>query len=331
MPTPAPISAIIAGTGSHLPERRLTNEELSKSVETNDEWIVQRTGIRERRIAANDETTASLASQAATKALRAAHLEPKDLDLVLVATITPEMTTPATACFVAHSLGLHSTPAMDVNAACSGFVYGLETAAAMIGTGRYKNVMLIGAETLSRITDWTDRGSCILFGDGAGAVVLQASDTPERGLLFSSLHADGGGWEMLHCAVGSRHPVNEKTVAAGQQYLKMRGRDVFKFAVSRLDELIDEALTKTGYTADDLKLIIPHQSNRRIIESALQRLSFPTDKAIINIDKYGNTSAASIPIALDEAVRGGQVNEGDLVLFLAVGAGLTWASALVRM
>ena len=253
MPTP---SAIIASTGSHLPERRLTNEELSKSVETNDEWIVQRTGISERRIAASDETTASLASQAATKALRAAHLEPKDLDLVLVATITPEMTTPATACFVAHSLGLHSTPAMDVNAACSGFVYGLETAAAMIATGRYKNVLLIGAETLSRITDWSDRGSCILFGDGAGAVILQASDAPERGLLFSSLHADGGGWEMLHCAVGSRHPVNEKTVASGQQYLKMRGRDVFKFAVSRLDELIDEALTKTGFTADDLKLII---------------------------------------------------------------------------
>ena len=328
MPIP---SAIIAATGSHLPERRLTNAELSKTVQTNDEWIVQRTGISERRIASPDETTASLASQAATKALRAAHLEPKDLDLVLVATITPEMTTPATACFVAHSLGLHSTPAMDLNAACSGFVYGLETAAAMIATGRYKNVLLIGAETLSRITDWTDRGSCILFGDGAGAVILQASDAPERGLLFSSLHADGGGWEMLHCAVGSRHPVNEKTVASGQQYLKMRGRDVFKFAVSRLDELIDEALTKTGYTADDLKLIIPHQSNRRIIESALQRLDFPTDKAVINIDKYGNTSAASIPIALDEAVRNGQLTEGDLVLFLAVGAGLTWASALVRM
>ncbi len=328
MPIP---SAIIAATGSHLPERRLTNAELSKTVQTNDEWIVQRTGISERRIAAPDETTASLASQAATKALRAAHLEPKDLDLVLVATITPEMTTPATACFVAHSLGLHSTPAMDLNAACSGFVYGLETAAAMIATGRYKNVLLIGAETLSRITDWTDRGSCILFGDGAGAVILQASDAPERGLLFSSLHADGGGWEMLHCAVGSRHPVNEKTVASGQQYLKMRGRDVFKFAVSRLDELIDEALTKTGYTADDLKLIIPHQSNRRIIESALQRLDFPTDKAVINIDRYGNTSAASIPIALDEAVRNGQLAEGDLVLFLAVGAGLTWASALVRM
>ena len=328
MPIP---SAIIAATGSHLPERRLTNAELSKTVQTNDEWIVQRTGISERRIAAPDETTASLASQAATKALRAAHLEPKDLDLVLVATITPEMTTPATACFVAHSLGLHSTPAMDLNAACSGFVYGLETAAAMIATGRYKNVLLIGAETLSRITDWTDRGSCILFGDGAGAVILQASDAPERGLLFSSLHADGGGWEMLHCAVGSRHPVNEKTVASGQQYLKMRGRDVFKFAVSRLDELIDEALTKTGYTADDLKLIIPHQSNRRIIESALQRLDFPTEKAVINIDKYGNTSAASIPIALDEAVRNGQLTEGDLVLFLAVGAGLTWASALVRM
>ena len=328
MPTP---SAILAGTGSHLPERVLTNAELSKSVDTDDEWIVQRTGISARRIAAADETTASLASHAATKALRAAKLEAKDVDLILVATITPEMTTPATACFVAHSLGLHDTPAMDLNAACSGFVYGLETAGAMIATGRYQNVLVIGAETLSRITDWTDRSSCILFGDGAGAALLQASDDPERGIVHSALHADGGGWEALNCPVGSRHPISEKLVAGGNQYLKMRGREVFKFAVSSLDKLIDKTLKDTGYSADDLKLIIPHQSNRRIIESAMQRLGLPAEKAAINIDRYGNTSAASIPIALDEAVRGGRVVQGDLVLFLAVGAGLTWASALMRM
>ena len=328
MPTP---SAILAGTGSHLPEKVLTNAELSKSVDTDDEWIVQRTGISARRIAAADETTASLASHAATKALRAAHLEPKDVDLILLATITPEMTTPATACFVAHSLGLSSTPAMDLNAACSGFVYGLETAAAMIATGRYENVLVIGSETLSRITDWTDRSSCILFGDGAGAAVLRASDDPERGIVHSALHADGGGWETLYCPVGSRHPISEKLVAGGNQYLKMRGREVFKFAVSSLDKLIDRTLKDTGYSADDLKLIIPHQSNRRIIESAMQRLGLPPEKAAINIDRYGNTSAASIPIALDEAVRGGKVTQGDLVLFLAVGAGLTWASALMRM
>jgi 3-oxoacyl-[acyl-carrier-protein] synthase-3 len=326
------ISAIIAGTGSHVPEKRLTNDELSKMVETNDEWIVQRTGIRERRICSKDDTTATLSSHAATQALKAAGMEPKDLDLILVATITPEMLTPSTACFVAHSLGLSSTPAFDLSAACSGFVYGLETANAFIQAGRYKNVLVIGAETLSRITDYTDRGSCILFGDGAGAVVMSASTANDgRGLLYSSLHADGGGWELLYCRPGSRHPIDQTMVAGRQQYLQLKGRDVYKFAVARFNELIEDAMTKCNLKADDVKLIVPHQVNQRIIDSAMEKLKLPMEKAYVNIDRFGNTSAASIPIALDEAVRAGKLVKGDVVVFVAFGAGLTWANAVVRL
>ncbi|MGN6627474.1 MAG: beta-ketoacyl-ACP synthase III [Tepidisphaeraceae bacterium] len=324
-------SAIITGTGSHLPEKRLTNDDLAKIVETNDDWITQRTGIKERRVATKDDTTASLASHAATKALHAAGLEPKDIDLILCATITPEMVTPSTACFVAASLGLSKTPAMDLSAACSGFVYALETAAAFIKSGRYKNVLIVCAETLSRITDYQDRGSCILFGDGAGAVVVSRGEDPERGLLHSTLHADGSGWELLYCQPGSKHPIDEVMVAGRQQYLKLRGREVFKFAVSRFQELVEDAAKKTGLTKDDITLVIPHQSNMRIIEASMQKLGLPLERAVINIDKYGNTSAASIPIALDEAVRGGRLKKGDVVVFVAIGAGLTWANAVVRM
>ncbi len=323
--------AVIAGTGSYVPEKVLTNDDLAKMVDTNDEWIVQRTGIRERRVAAADEPTSALASQAAKRALEAANLEAKDLDLIVVATITPDMMTPAAACFVAHSLGLNRTPAVDLNAACSGFVYGLQFSAALIESGRYRNILLIGADKLSSITDYTDRASCILWGDGAGAAVLRRSTDGHRGLLFSELHADGGGWELINCPVGSRNPVSEKMTSNGQHHLQMRGREVFKFAVTRLDELVDRALRKTNLSPDDIKLVVPHQSNLRIIDSALNRLGLDRDKAVINIDKYGNTSAASVPIALDEALRAGRAVEGDLVLVLAVGAGLTWGSALVRL
>jgi 3-oxoacyl-[acyl-carrier-protein] synthase III len=324
-------SAIIAGTGSYLPERRLTNEELSKLVDTNDEWIVQRTGIRERRIAGSQDTTATLASHAATKALQAAQLEPKHIDLIIVGTITPEMSFPSTACFVAASLGLDSTPAFDVSAACSGFIYILDIAAAFIRSGQYKNVLIIGAETLSRVTDYQDRGSCIIFGDGAGAVVLQRSTEQGRGLIYSSLYADGHGWEMLHCLPGSRHPLNEGMIAGRQHLMKIKGRDVYKFAVQRFHELIEDAMRKCELTADKIKLIIPHQVNQRIIDSAMERLNLPPEKAYVNIDKYGNTSAASIPIALDEAIRAGKVVKGDVIVFVAFGAGLTWANAVVRM
>ena len=323
--------ALITGTGSYVPEKRLTNEDLAKRVETTDEWIVQRTGIRERRIAAADETAAGLGSHAATRALRAARLEAKDLDLIICATITPEMVTPSTACFIAASLGLDSTPAYDMNAACSGFVYALDQAAAFIESGRCRNVLVVGAETVSRIVDWTDRTTCILFGDGAGAAVLRATDDPDRGLLYSETHSDGGGWELLHCGPGSRQPISDRLVAAGGQFIKMRGREVFKFAVSKLNDVTDATFAKTGFTPDDVKLVIPHQMNARIITALIERLKMPVEKVAINIDRYGNTSAASIPIALDEAIREGRCGEGDLILFLGVGAGLTWASALMRL
>ena len=328
-------SAIIAGTGSCVPDKRLTNEELSKLVETNDEWIVQRTGIRERRIANSNETTASLASHAATRAMKSAGVEAKDIDLVIVGTITPEMTFPSTACFVAASLGMSSTPAFDVTAACSGFLYALDTAAAFIQAGRYRNVLVIGAETLSRITDYTDRSSCILFGDGAGAVVLQRGTEPfgngARGVMYSSLHADGNGWEMLYCQPGSRHPIDATMVAGRQQFMKIKGREVYKFAVQRFCELLQDALHKCELTKDSIKLVIPHQVNQRIIDSAIEKLNLPPEKAFVNIDRYGNTSAASIPIALDEAVRAGKLSKGDVAVFVAFGAGLTWANAVVRM
>lgn len=322
--------AIIVGTGSGMPERRLSNDDLAKMVDTNDQWITQRTGIKERRVAGEGETTATLATKAAWGALKSAGLTPEDIDLVLVATITPEMSFPSTACFVAAALGLDSTPAFDLAAACSGFLYALETGASFINTGRYRNVLVIGAETLSRITDYQDRGSCILFGDGAGAVVLQQSSDTHRGLIYSSLHADGNGWEMLHSGPGSRNVLSAEMVENRQQFIKLKGREVYKFAVHRFEELIEDAMRKCELSADQVKLIIPHQSNLRIIESAMSKLKFDSEKAFVNIDRYGNTSAASIPIALDEAMRADRIKPGDVVVFVAFGAGLTWSNAVVR-
>jgi 3-oxoacyl-[acyl-carrier-protein] synthase III len=324
-------SAIIAGTGSQVPEKRLTNADLSTMVDTNDEWIVQRTGIRERRIAGEGESTATLAAAAARKALAAADIAPADLDLIICGTISGEMVFPSTACFVAASLGLTSTPAFDIAAACSGFIYTLETASNFVNSGRYKNVLVLGAETLSRITDYTDRGSCILFGDGAGAVVLQRSAEANRGMIYSSLHADGHGWEMLCCKPGSRHPIDEKLLSDRNQYMKIKGREVYKFAVQRFEELIEDAMRKCELGPQDVKLIVPHQVNQRIIDHAMDKLGLGMDKAFVNIDKYGNTSSASIPIAFDEAVRSGKINRGDVVIMVAFGAGLTWANAVIRM
>jgi 3-oxoacyl-[acyl-carrier-protein] synthase-3 len=323
--------AIIAGTGSFLPEKRLTNEELSRMVDTNDEWIVQRTGIKERRIAGPHESTATLASHAATKALQSAGLEPKHIDLIICATATPEMAVPTTACFVAASLGLDSTPAYDLGAACSGFLFALDQASACVKSGAYKNVLVIGAETLSRITDYKDRGSCILFGDGAGAVVLQRSLDAKRGVLYTSLKADGRGWELLYCGPGSRQPIDDTTHVGRNHYLKIRGRDIYKFAVQRFSELIEDAMQKCDLTPEKIKLIVPHQVNLRIIDSAMEKLGIPPEKSYVNIDRYGNTSSASIPIALDEATRAGKVKQGDVVVFVAFGAGLTWANAVVRL
>jgi len=324
-------SAILAGFGSQLPEKRLTNDDLSKMVDTNDEWITQRTGIRERRIAAPDESTATLATAAARKAISSAGLEPKDIELIVCATITPEMVFPSTACFVGAALGLKGIPAFDLSAACSGFIYALVTGANFVRAGQFKNVLVIGAETLSRITDYTDRSSCILFGDGAGAVVLQRSTDPARGLLYSSLHADGTGADAMKCIPGSRFPLSELMIADRQHFMKIKGREVYKFAVMKFEELIHEAMRACELTPEQLKLIIPHQVNQRIIDSAMEKLGLPTEKAFVNIDRYGNTSAASIPIALDEAYRTGRFHTGDAVIFVAFGGGLTWANAVARI
>ncbi|MGA2500271.1 MAG: beta-ketoacyl-ACP synthase III [Tepidisphaeraceae bacterium] len=326
----ADYSAIIVGTGSCVPERRLTNDDLSKMVDTNDEWITQRTGIKERRIAGDGETTATLGALACRRALEAAGLQPSDVDLIVCGTITPEMQFPSTACFIGKELGLHSTPAFDVTAACSGFLFCLDTATAFVESGRYRNVLVVGSETLSRSTDYKDRGSCILFGDGAGAVVLQRSMDKQRGLVYSSLHADGHGWDLLYCRPGSRHPINEQLVAARQQFMQIKGREVYKFAVQRFHELIEDAMLKCNLKAGDIKLIIPHQVNQRIIDAAIARLNVPVEKVYVNIARYGNTSSASIPIALDEAWRAGMIEPGDVLLFVAFGAGLTWANAVVR-
>ena len=323
--------AIVTGTGSALPEKRLTNADLSKMVDTNDEWIVQRTGIKERRIAGEGESTATLATAAARRALAAAGLEARELDLIIVATITPEMVFPSTACFVAAALGLSSTPAFDMSAACSGFIYAINTGANFIKAGQYKTVLVIGAETLSRIVDYTDRGSCILFGDGAGAVVLQRSNDPSKGLVYASLHADGNGAEVMKCMPGSRHPIAAELIAARDQYMKIRGREVYKFAVTKFGELIADAMRAAELTKDQVKLIVPHQVNQRIIDSAMEKLEMAPEKAHVNIDRYGNTSSASIPIALDEAWRAGKIEAGDAIVFVAFGAGLTWANAVLKV
>jgi len=327
---PTLYGAIIVGTGSALPEKRLTNEDLSKLVDTNDEWITQRTGIKERRVASERETTASLATLAAKRALEAAGITAADLDLIVVGTITPEMVFPSTACFVAAALGLNSTPAFDMSAACSGFIYALTTGANFIKAGQYKTVLVIGAETLSRVTDYTDRGSCILFGDGAGAVVLKRTNDAGRGLIYSSLHADGNGAEVMKCMPGSRHPISAELVASRDQYMKIRGREVYKFAVTKFSELIEDAIRKTEITKDQVKLIVPHQVNQRIIDSAIDKIGIPAERVQVNIDRYGNTSSASIPIALDEAWRAGKIQPGDYILFVAFGAGLTWANGVLR-
>ncbi|HEY1922821.1 MAG TPA: beta-ketoacyl-ACP synthase III [Tepidisphaeraceae bacterium] len=324
-------SAIITGYGSQLPDKRLTNDDLAKMVDTNDEWITQRTGIKERRIAAEGETTASLATAAARKAITSAGLEPSDIELIICATITPEMVFPSTACFIGASLGLSGTPAFDMSAACSGFIYAFVTGANLIKAGQFKHVLVIGAETLSRITDYTDRSSCILFGDGAGAVVLSRSSEPRRGLIYSSLHADGSGAEAMKCIPGSRFPLSEQMIADRQHFMKIKGREVYKFAVTKFEELIHEAMRACELTADQVSLIVPHQVNKRIIDSAMEKLGMSPEKAFVNIDRYGNTSAASIPIALDEAHRARRFKTGDAIIFVAFGGGLTWANAVVRI
>ncbi|MHA6484437.1 beta-ketoacyl-ACP synthase III [Paenibacillus sp. strain BS8-2] len=319
----------IIGTGKYVPERILTNQELEQMVETNDEWIVTRTGIRERRLAAESEATSDLAYEAAKRALDAAGLTAEDLDLILVATITPDMFFPSTACLLQNKLGAKQAAAFDLSAACSGFIYGLATASNMIATGMYKHVLVVGAETLSRITDYTDRNTCILFGDGAGAVVLGPVEEG-RGFLSFELGADGSGGELLKVSGGgSRLPASAASIEDKQHYIYMAGNDVFKFAVRIMGSAAEDALAKAGKTKEDVDLLVPHQANIRIIQSALNRLNLPEEKAMINLDKYGNMSAASIPVALAEAVEQNRVKAGDCLVLVGFGGGLTWGSSVL--
>ncbi len=326
------LSAIILGTGSYAPERVLTNEDLAHMVETSDEWIRSRTGIRERRIAAPEEAASDMGVKAAQRALDDAGLKPAEIDLLIVATITPDMPMPACACFVQQKLGIPSTTAcFDLNAACSGFVYALDTAAAMLGSGRYRKALVIGVEKLSTVIDWQDRTTCVLFGDGGGAVVLGTSAEPDRGLIGTRLGCYGDSTEAL-CIPrgGSRSPSTAESIAARDHCIRMKGKEVFKLAVRGMDEAARDILEQHGVRADQISLVIPHQANLRIIEAISQYLELPMDRFFVNVDRYGNTSAASIPIALDEARRGGRIKPGDIVLLVAFGAGLTYGSALIR-
>lgn len=310
----------IIGTGSYAPKKVLTNQDLERMVETSDEWITERTGIKERRIAAEGETTSDMAAKAAKKALEMAGIEPDDVDTVIVATVTPDMDFPSTACFVQHKIKAHKAASFDVAAACSGFLYALSVADSLIKSGNSRYVLVIGAEIFSRITDWTDRNTCVLFGDGAGAVLL-GKTTGKKGILSTHLHSEGSSWRLL-CA--SSHEENAKT------FIRMHGNEVFKVAVRALEDVAIEALEHNGLKGDDIDWFIPHQANERIITATAKRLGVPMEKVYMNLNRYGNTSAASIPLAFDEAVRDGKVRDGDLILFDAFGGGFTWASALVR-
>ncbi len=329
----ARFGACIAGSGSCVPQRRLTNADLEKLVETSDEWIVQRTGIRERRAVSQGESTVTLALEAAQKALDSAKITADDLDLIIVATLTPELITPSTACLLQEKLGVkRHIGAFDMGAACSGFVYSIATASQFIQTGAYKNVLVVGAETLTRIVDYTDRGTCILFGDGAGAVVLSATEDTQRGIQAFELGADGMDGEILYVpAGGSRLPASADTIANRQHYLKMNGREVYKFAVHQMTDSLKRAMDACHLTAADVKLVVPHQVNQRVIDSATEKMGFPKEKVFVNIDRYGNTSAASVPLALDEALRSGACGPGDWIIMVAFGAGLTWASATIKL
>ncbi|CAN7465122.1 ketoacyl-ACP synthase III [Paenibacillus sp. LjRoot153] len=320
----------VLGTGKYVPERILTNQELETMVETNDEWIVSRTGIRERRIAAEGQATSDLCYEASVVALSNAGITADQLDLIIVATITPDMSFPSTACILQEKLGAKKAAAFDLSAACSGFVYGLANAANFIATGTYKYALVIGADCLSKITDYTDRNTCILFGDGAGAVVI--GEVPEeRGFKSFELGADGTGGPLLKIeGGGSRNPASQNSLDQRLHYIYMAGAEVFKFAVRIMGNAADEALRKAGWEKTDIDLLVPHQANMRIIQSSLNRLELSEDKCMINLDKYGNMSAASIPVALAEASEQGRLNEGDRLILVGFGGGLTWgATALV--
>ena len=320
------VYAHITGWGMHVPEKILTNAEIAKMVDTNDEWIRDRTGIEERHIAGKDDTCASLGAQAAINALRVAKLHPSEVDLIITATSSPEYTFPATASIIQDRIGAVKAGAFDISAACTGFIYAIEMASLAIRGGSAKNALVIGTETLSRIVDWTDRGTCILFGDGAGAFVLQASDFP-GGILSSMMRSDGSGAETLWVpAGGSAIPASLQSVQEGLHFIKMNGREVYRFATRVMAAAAREVIKKANLEIDDIDLFIPHQANKRIIEAAARGLKIPLDRIVINVQKYGNTSTASIPIATCEAIEDGRLNPGDTVVFVGFGGGLSWGA-----
>lgn len=321
--------ATIIGLGKYLPEEIMTNHDLEKIVDTTDEWIKTRTGIEKRRIAAKEQATSDLAYAAAKEALEDADIAAEELDLIIVATITPDMLFPATSCIVQEKLGAKNAAAFDLGAGCSGFVYGLTTAVNFVETGMYDNILVIGAEVLSKILDWEDRGTCVLFGDGAGAAVISAAE--KGGFLASDLGADGKGADTLYQpAGGSRIPASHESVRNKEHFLKMEGTPVFKFAVKAMSRASLDVLKKAGVKKEDVKLLIPHQANTRIIDAAAKRLKLNDDQIYVNLPEYGNTSAASIAIALAEAKEKGLINNGDKIVLVAFGAGLTWASTVIE-
>jgi 3-oxoacyl-[acyl-carrier-protein] synthase-3 len=320
------LRSVLVGTGSALPERAVSNAELAERVDTSDDWIVERTGIRSRHLAGEGETTSSLATAAARAALAAAGLEPQDIGLIVLATCTPDQTFPASATIVQDQLGCHGGIAFDVGAVCSGFLYALGVADSMLRTGAAKRALVIGAETMSRILDWEDRTTCVLFGDGAGAVVLEARDVAADGpgILASRLHADGAHNELLYVDGG---PSTTGTVG----HIRMKGREVFRHAVVNLAQVLGEVLAETGHTPDQLDWVVPHQANQRILDATAKKLGLPPEKVVVTVDRHANTSAASVPLALDAAIRDGRIQPGQLVMLEAMGGGFTWGASLLRV
>lgn len=320
----------ILGIGSYVPETIVTNFDLEQQMDTSDEWIVERTGIRERRIVAKGESTSDLATKAAERALADAGISAAEIDLIIVGTVTPDMTFPSVACLVQQNLKAVNAAAFDLTAVCSGFIYGLVTGSSFIKSGTYQKVLVIGAETLSTIVDWSDRNTAILFGDGAGAVVLGETSLG-YGILGVDLGAEGAGGDLLKVpAGGSRMPATLETIAQGFHFIHMDGNEVFKFAIKVMGETVKKALDDANLSAKDITCLVPHQANLRIIQSAAKRLGLPLDKVVINVDKYGNTSAASIPIALDEGVKSGRIKQGDIIALAGFGGGLTWGAGIIK-
>ncbi len=316
----------IAGTGSYLPERVMHNKEFEKLVDTSDEWIRERTGIKRRHIAADNETTSDMGLAAAREAIEAADISVSEVDLIIVATTTPDKVFPSTACIVQRRLDLHTIPAFDIHAACTGFIYGLDVANRFIRTGGAKHVLVIGSETYSRLIDWNDRGTCVLFGDGAGAIVLSEADEP--GIMSTHIHADGAFEESLHVPAGISSGYD--SIRAESAFIHMNGHEVFKKAVGTLGSIARETLSANNLDKHDISWLIPHQANLRIIVAAAKKLDLPMDRVVVTVDEHANTSSASIPLALDTAIRDGRIKRGELLLFEAFGAGFTWGSALVR-